>query len=893
MVTQKDEIIIKEALIDNSSKNRLLQYEREHKAQIKAMRKAHDRVSAQLESNKLGETKVACLMIEHALQTVFDSINDQIASAMSYKKSGRPSIHQTSWQALSNLNKASLESFVACGLSTLFDYAGSGGKYTACMFEIGQRAEHLVMMNEIREDDFNNYRMLKKRLESKSSEKKRLDDISFTHRLHCIPAHEWDKLQVLGIGACFYETAKDLTGYFEDYDEVIGNNKTIKRIKLTCAGQESIRRGISSLVKMARMYEPMVSKPIPWSADNFFHGAYLTAEQPCVRIVKNSDKNYLINLSNSVRCSDADFVFTLNSLQETGWRIRSDILDVIESMFKLEEGHGVLPALKTLELPDCPETADEARKILSRWKVNSNSTIENNDRREWISSLSESDQQIVNEFLAWKHKTKTIHKLNVETRHKWAGLCRNVSLAKELKGFESIYFPYQMDFRGRIYAVPQGLNPQGQDYVKALLEFDVGVPLEEHGWDWLLWQTANTWGHDKVSHQDRVDWSNSNLKWIKSCGNDPFNERKWMDADKPWQFLACCFEIKNALALEDPFSYKSHMPINLDGSCSGLQHIAMLTRCRTTAESVNLIYSKTPNDIYQDVADKVASMLIDIAACDNLEKRTLAQQWISWGKVWDNGKLSRKVTKRSVMTFAYGSSDYSSKVYDDILVNEYNQAAQNSIGTKLKLDEFPWAKNELRKVASFIGELIGEAVKETVIKPAQFMKWMEQVACVFNDANLPLKWKTPSGFDVYHFYPKTESKRVNWTLKGGKRLQVSFKKPVDGINAADQKKAAAPNLIHSLDAAHLCKTINTAKDHAINHFAVVHDSFGTHAANAALLFEILRNEMYHLYSDDLLSELYSDFLMQLPETHKAHLPAPVQWGEFDVAEVLGSPYVFS
>lgn len=897
MNNQNGQIASNPLSIETDLELTIMQHEREQHSQQYAMKRAHDKVKKQLDSDKLGETKVAGLMIEHALQSVLDRIKTEIHSATKKSQAGRPSVYQKSWKSLGGLDKSELESFVACGLSTIFDYAGCEGKYTACMFEIGKRAEHLVMMKEIMAESQEHYRLLKLRLSEKRSEKKRIDDISFTHRLHCIPHDTWDKKQILSCGVIFYEVAKEITGYFEDYNE---NEKTetIKHLRLTQDGNERLKNGINALIRNAKNYEPMITPPLPWTPDNFFHGCYLTASQPRVILVKSTEKNHLKNLSIIARNEAPDFLTAINSLQDTGWRIRKSVLNVIDLMFKAEEGHGVLPALKITEIPACPVCKDEAKKILLRWKIKNkseeSSTNYVNDRQAWILALNVDEQNLVNSYLAWKHESKLQHKENVRIRHQWIGLCRNVALAKDLSKFKAIYFPYQLDFRGRVYAVPQGLNPQGEDYVKALLEFDVGLPLGEHGWNWLLWHCANTWGEDKAGHENRVKWTSDNLGWIRECGQEPLCQRKWMEADKPWQFLACCIEINNALSLETPYKYVSHMPINMDGSCSGLQHIAMLTRCEATGSSVNLIHSDVPNDIYQLVADRVSDKLKKIAVSNDISNRVLANQWLNWKSVWSGGKLSRKITKRSVMTFAYGSSDHSKKVYDDILRDAYHIAIERARSQDLPLTDFiPWDRVNLRSAANFMGDLIGESLNGLIIKPVEFMTWMEAVAKVFNKAGLSMQWEAPSGFPVYHYYPKMASERVNWTLKTGNRLQITLKKATDGIDDKAQKRGAAPNLVHSLDAAHLCRTINLATEHSIHHFAVIHDSFGTHAANAGLLFEALRSEMSQLYSDDLLGDLHRGFIAQLPDELKGKCPAPPEWGSLDVVDVLNSPYAFS
>ena len=68
--------------------------------------------------------------------------------------------------------------------------------------------------------------------------------------------------------------------------------------------------------------------------------------------------------------------------------------------------------------------------------------------------------------------------------------------------------------------------------------------------------------------------------------------RIWTSASTPWQFLATCFDIKNALDSGHPESYMSHLPVHQDGTCNGLQHYAALGRDAEGGSAVNL----TPTD---------------------------------------------------------------------------------------------------------------------------------------------------------------------------------------------------------------------------------------------------------------------------------------------------------
>jgi DNA-directed RNA polymerase len=54
-----------------------------------------------------------------------------------------------------------------------------------------------------------------------------------------------------------------------------------------------------------------------------------------------------------------------------------------------------------------------------------------------------------------------------------------------------------------------------------------------------------------------------------ASANDPLGDLEnswWVDSDEPWQTLAACMELRNALLCEDPEHYVSHLPIHQVGS---------------------------------------------------------------------------------------------------------------------------------------------------------------------------------------------------------------------------------------------------------------------------------------------------------------------------------------
>jgi DNA-directed RNA polymerase len=75
----------------------------------------------------------------------------------------------------------------------------------------------------------------------------------------------------------------------------------------------------------------------------------------------------------------------------------------------------------------------------------------------------------------------------------------------------------------------------------------------------------------------------------------------WQQAPEPFQFLAACFELTDALA-RGP-SHVTYLPISFDGSCSALQHLCAMVRAAREGELVNLTPAERPKDIYSTVAE--------------------------------------------------------------------------------------------------------------------------------------------------------------------------------------------------------------------------------------------------------------------------------------------------
>lgn len=182
---------------------------------------------------------------------------------------------------------------------------------------------------------------------------------------------------------------------------------------------------------------------------------------------------------------------------------------------------------------------------------------------------------------------------------------------------------------------------------------------------------------------------------------------------------------------------------------------------------------------------------------------------------------------------------------------------------------------------------ISEALAGTVVAAKDIMGWLQDCAAKLGKAALPLRWETPSGSACEQAYHTTTATHLR-TLCGS--LTILEEDAKSTLKPAKQALASAPNIIHSFDAAHLTKTVVAGAERGISHWATVHDSYGTHAANTQVLVSVLREQFVDIYQTDWLTRLCEGFKAYAPNV--AISPPPARGG-FNIEEVLQSDFFFS
>lgn len=628
------------------------------------------------------------------------------------------------------------------------------------------------------------------------------------------------------------------------------------------------------LASLSVVTQPTVIPPKPWT-DVFNGGYYLQLKRP-TRLIR-AGYNTIIKQYKDV---DMPNVYkAVNAIQNTAWQINPRVLEVVNAVAKWKNINPNLgiPSEEPAEKPIRPAEADENEEVQKAW------------RKAMVKYYQQENTRVGKRCL--------INRLLAE--------------ANKFAKYDEIYFPHNLDFRGRVYPMTI-LNPQSNDLGKSLIQFANGVALGSTGARWLAFQGANCYGLDKKTMTERLEWVYSNTELILATAKRPLDDLRWMDADSPFEFLAFCFEWADYM--EQGERYVSKLPIAFDGSCSGIQHFSAMLRDEVGGLSVNLVPDDKVHDIYGIVCEKIVEVLKkdfdngsqDEVVTDDEGKtyikkgtRSLAKEWLDYG-------MSRKVPKRSVMTLPYGSGQYGfvDQVYEDTVA--------------LAIARNPMAFSAPRQACSYMAKLIWDAVHKVVIKAMEAMKWLQTASALLasdkniNGESIPTYWITPAGFPVLQKYLDTKDVHIKTVLSGSLKIQELLTKEItektEGqnlrltglvrdqkkINVRKQRQGIAPNFVHSMDASHLMLTVCACADKGIKSFAMIHDSYGCPAGQADIMFTTVREVFVDTYkNNDVLQDLHDHVANLLSRSKAEKLPPVPSKGNLDLDLVKQSLYAFA
>jgi DNA-directed RNA polymerase len=173
------------------------------------------------------------------------------------------------------------------------------------------------------------------------------------------------------------------------------------------------------------------------------------------------------------------------------------------------------------------------------------------------------------------------------------------------------------------------------------------------------------------------------------------------------------------------------------------------------------------------------------------------------------------------------------------------------------------------------------------------MDWLKEISKQFSAEEIPAMWCTPLGFPVVQPYRKHKGEIVKMWF-AGERIRLTLSVEQKDVDSRKHSSSIAPNYVHSMDACHLMMVVNRLFEEGITEsFAMIHDSFGVHAADVDEMHYAIRDEFIKLYTDNQLVEVYKTTLPALPAAKWEGVPKPPVTGELDLEEVRRADFFFA
>ena len=523
-------------------------------------------------------------------------------------------------------------------------------------------------------------------------------------------------------------------------------------------------------------YKPMVVPPARWTSAS--EGGYLLLETELMRFHGCKMQRELLDNSDLSTLLDG-----LNVLGAVPWKINSKILEVARRCWDDNISLGDIPTQTNFDLPEKP-TRPEIDGFVERDSPEFKAHAEN--LRRYTEELAK--------YRRFQQKNRDLHSLRCSAILK-------LDQAEKFEKFDKIFFPYNVDFRGRAYPVPPHLSNVGSDLCRGMLAFASAKPLGKKGLYWLKVHLANLGGKDKVTFDERAAFTEENIAKVRESAEDPFGgERWWMGLDDPFQGLATCTEIINAIDSGDPESYMCSLPVHMDGSCNGLQHYAALGRDVVGGKAVNLCATDKPQDVYIGVMHEVIkrvseeaqrSLDFDVNDPSKLSKDQQKELNKNNAAKLVNGKIDRGVVKRTVMTSVYGVTYIGARTQIQEKIEEKLEEEGKDIDAMDK---------EIFQACGYLAKTTMEVMGDLFQGARGTMNWLTSCARLLSEHGYPVAWISPIGLPAFQPYRREKDSTVV-TL----RQTVALRETPDDnpIHRQRQVTAFPPNFVHSLDSSHM------------------------------------------------------------------------------------------
>ena len=322
-----------------------------------------------------------------------------------------------------------------------------------------------------------------------------------------------------------------------------------------------------------------------------------------------------------------------------------------------------------------------------------------------------------------------------------------------------------------------------------------------NGLDMLKIDIANTFGLDKAEWMDRLVWVEMNLGNLEALVED---------ASEPLLMA------KAVQALRDT---EAGIPTGhnmfLDATASGLQIMACMTGCKTTAAQVNLIDTGERNDVYTAVMTSINAMLSDTEQVD------------------------RAAVKDPLMTHFYNSRRQPILAFGEIVESE---EAYNYIMTDQDTGLFWGMTPVLQAFYDMLPELFpGACAMMLTVNPYWDANALEHI------------WTLPDG----HVARVLVTNMVNAHIEVDELDHATFAYRFEANGPSEVGTSLLPNIVHSVDGYVVREMVR--RSHALGfELAHIHDAFTAHPNNMQKVRELYVEILAEIAESNLLADILSE-----------------------------------
>ena len=720
---------------------------------------------------------------------------------------------------------------------------------------------------------------------------------------------EWDTATKVKVGGQMLAAVFESTHLFENQyiKEDIKDEHPQVKIKLTEAAAKQLASLQDFLDQQTPQFGPMFNEPYPWGPDSSgpYDNLALAKLVPPVKHMGPDQEKAVWDAIRNGQMQEA--LDALNSLQEVPYTLNEYVVEAVRWI--TENNHGLLvDSFPTLE-----KTPELKNRKPAQWRRMTKD--EQMDFRREQLAVSKGNREVDANMLGIKRNLDEADNiLNAKADgvdgfylpHQWDSRGR-VYHTSEFGHHNTDYLRAMFLFKNQ-----SPVTNENAKYLSLQLANTYGN------------------GIDKETLEVRQAWAVKEEANILAAGKDfkdPDAFKFWRGADDPLQFLAACREWYNAT--EQGEGYMTGLPIALDATQSGIQVYAAMGRNEEDGQKVNLTANDVPGDLYTAVMNEANRLLdIDIQTLSQKDlepsedddevtatEKENDRTTLKHAKQWKKFGIDRKTAKRNTMCWAYSSRRYG---FADQLRTDLMEPLAKKVRRK-ELKQHPFGEDRGFGASWYMAGINEQAITSVVKSAAAGMEFFQDVVQLCNQAGLHLTYTTPLGFPLHQFYRKlleekvvateqrcsecehtvkTHKKQVtlddwscpacgtvntkeeiwevvkeridmpSWDRDAGKRKTIKATHRVysSDVKEDKSKRAVAPNVIHSLDATVLMRTVSLCKANGVDDLMTVHDSFSTTIDNVGVMAWAIRQAFYETFDQYCpYEELLKQTMARLPD----------------------------